>query len=182
MPTTYSYDLDHLTSDHPNLYAREVETWASCVAISACVVARATATLEFRTRPGITRGRATRDSLALVAASHSTAASNASLAVTVPASQVSERAGLGVAAAAMAVIAGLRIREVTLRGDKGDFWLEDGLGVPRGMCEMSATTTKSIEEIYRQKRTQILKNSTVPESYTAVTRFNPNAAYFCRVR
>lgn len=182
MPIAYSYDLDHLPSDHPNLYAPEVQTWASCIAISGGVVARATATLEFRARAGLTRGRATRDSLALVAASHSTVASNASLVATVPASQVSERAGLGVAAAAMAVTAGLRIREVTLRGDKGDFWLEDSSGVPRGMCEMSATTTRPIEDLYRQKRSQILENATVRESYTAVVRFHPNAAYFCRVR
>lgn len=182
MATSFYYNLDDLPADHPGLYEPEVRTWASCIAIRTGVAAGGTAVVGLRLRLGRTHGRATRDAINMVAAAHSTPGANSSLSITLPASQISEKAGLGLAAASMVVTAGLRIREVTMRGDKGDYWLEDSAGAPRGMCEMSGTTTKTARKLFDTKRAQILKNKVVSECYTGVSRFTPHDSYFCRVR
>jgi hypothetical protein len=155
MPTTYSYSLDDLPTDHPACYRRELETWADCVAARTNIVAGIAADIELRLRSSRPNGRATRDTLTLRAANQSTQSDIAALLTTIPVSQVSERAGLGITAAILSEVMDLEISEITLRGEKGDFWLRDKNGSPRGLCEISGSTTSTPLALYRTGKRRI---------------------------
>jgi len=182
MSVTYHYDLANLAHDHPAGYKRELKTWADCLAARVGMAAGGSGTLELRARHTRTTGRATRDSLVVAAAPHSTPSDIARLQHWLPATDISERGALAVAAASVHILKGLRLREVTLKGQRGDFWLEDNAGVAKGLIEMSGTQAGSLCSVYFTKRKQVLGNSTANACFVSVTRFNSRDSYFCRVR
>jgi len=95
---------------------------------------------------------------------------------------VTEYAAIAVAGAQIATVLGLRFREVTLVGERGDYWLETADGGSAGMCEISGTVTKSLQGVFKEKRKQILKNRLVSRCYVSVTNFARNEGAFSRVR
>ena len=182
MAKTYAYDLSNLPGDHPACYSRELETWADCLAERTGKTTGQAIVLRLRARPDRSTGRATRDDLILSAAPHSTQQELAGLKRTLPATAISERGGLAVAAVVLSVVLQFRIREVTLKGESGDFWLEDQAGVPRGLCEMSGSRNNNLSTLYGGKRSQVLRNQAATECYVSVTRYASRESYFCRVR
>lgn len=179
---SYAYDLGRIATDHPNLYRPALELWADSLAIRAGQTYKSVVIIALNCRTKGTRGRCRKESLTIKLAMHSSGTSTSKLASSIGYSSVTESAALCVALATIVATSDLRVREVTLRGDSGDYWLVDTKGKARGICEMSGTTTKTAASIYRAKRKQVLSNKSAPECYTSVTRFSPHVSYFCRVR
>src|SRR5688572_7904445 len=73
--------------------------------------------------------------------------------------------------------------EVTVSGDRADYWLRDATGAAAGACEVSGLITKKLKTRYRSKRNQILKNKSASPAYVCVVAFTARGeGYFCRVR
>jgi hypothetical protein len=82
---------------------------------------------------------------------------------------VTEWAACGVACAVVALYAGLRIREVTMTGDRFDYWVTDG--EREYGLEVSGTLTQEVEARHRAKREQLLENPYGVDGYVVVVGF-----------
>ena len=97
---------------------------------------------------------------------------------------VTEFAAIAVAASQAVCALGLRFKEVTLRGERGDYWLEDGSGNASGMCEVSGTNRRgtTVGAMFEEKSKQIKQNKKARPCFVAVTSFPRLQGAFCRVR
>jgi hypothetical protein len=89
---------------------------------------------------------------------------------------VTEWAACGVACAVVAVYAGLQIREVTMTGDRFDYWVTDGER-DYGL-EVSGTLTEEVETRHRAKRDQLLENPYGVDGYIVVVGFATREVIF----
>jgi hypothetical protein len=89
---------------------------------------------------------------------------------------VTEWAALGVASAVVWCYAGLHVRQVTMQGDRFDFWLSDG-DQEYGL-EVSGTMTEEVEARHRAKVQQLLANPHSADGYVVVVGFATREVIF----
>jgi hypothetical protein len=177
-------DLTRLSGSHPGLYWRRVEDYVECLAVRLRAKAGAIVRWKARARPNNRSGRVPRESWDLIFPSTLSPTDLSLLATSEPANRITEEAAIALAAVGVAEVAALRIREVTLSGDRGDYWLETVSGVSAGLLEVSGSisTKRKPAAIYRAKRRQVLLNKKSNCAYASISHLGEGLGYFCRVR
>jgi hypothetical protein len=82
---------------------------------------------------------------------------------------VTEWAACGVACAVLSLYTELKVREVTVTGDRFDYWMDDG--EREYGLEVSGTTTEDLEARHRVKVQQLLDNPYGVDGYVVVVGF-----------
>lgn len=177
-PVTVQYDLGNLERDHPVLLA-EYFLFPFLVRTSASP--GSTVNIDVGTRTAGTRGKPHRTTWQLKVPATTDPAKVHKCQASVAAKVVTENAAILVAAAQLASL-NLAFEQVTLAGDRGDYWLVDSAGQNAGLCEVSGTTAQSRSSLYQEKRLQVLRNPTASACYVTVTNFQELEGNFCRVR
>jgi hypothetical protein len=80
---------------------------------------------------------------------------------------LSEHAACGLACILVAERAGLEITEVTMRGDRADYWI----GAREMMLEISGHQNGKLEALLAEKKDQLLKNPFGSDGYVCVVIF-----------
>jgi hypothetical protein len=94
----------------------------------------------------------------------------------VPERAVTEWAACGVACAVLAVYSQMRIRAVTMDGDRFDYWVDDDQR-EYGL-EVSGTTAEEVEARHRAKARQLRDNPYGVDGYVIVTGFATREVIF----
>ena len=94
----------------------------------------------------------------------------------VPERTVTEWAACGVACVALAVYTSLRVRAVTVNGDRFDYWVDDGKR-EYGL-EVSGTVADDLKARYRLKVRQLLDNPYGVDGFVIVVGFGTREVSF----
>lgn len=173
----HAYDLGSLASDHPAM----PDFFISVFVAATGILPGHSGSFSIKTRRSVAGSPRSAPWSITVPAGHQL---HAVQAVTkyLPEKILTELAGVTMAAVPLARVLGIRIKEVAMSGERGDYWLETTSGAPAGLIEVSGTLSKSLKTRYQHKRSQVLKNSTAGDCYVSVTHFVKREGYFCRVR
>ncbi len=174
-----TYDLSSLDTDHPAIWWREAQlafaTRAAHASGDSCDFVLALRTKSTSGEP--TKHRWTLRSPKWLTASELTKYKN-----TAPEQDISEAAAIAIAGAVLASECHLRMTQVTLRGERGDYWLAKGKGAGKTLCEVSGTGAGALNGLFTKKKKQVLRNKRAAEAYVSVSRFRSREGRFCRVR
>jgi len=174
-----AYDLAQLETDHPKIWT---DMFLRCLAARLLWTAGSIRSFTIRERLGRTKGRPRTQTWVFTMAPFASLQANRKTHSTIASKTLTEHAACAVAGAILPSV-GLQFDEVTVNGDRADYWLADAAGVRAGAMEISGLVTSRLKTRYKKKRAQILKNKGANPALVSVTSFGkPLLGYACRVR
>ncbi len=176
--------LAKISTAHPVLHPRRVDGYIEALAIRMNRTSPGTSTFHGRARPQKLKGPPQKEKWHLVFPTWLNNLLLQATCKTEPEKRITEEAALAIALATLDHASGLRVREVTISGDRGDYWIEDQQGQLVGLLEVSGSIarTRRAAAIYRAKRRQVLRNKQAKIAVTCVSHFGDRRGYYCRVR
>jgi hypothetical protein len=162
---TDTYQLEAIAADHP----LAVEVFVPSIARLRAAAELNAAVLAIRTQMA---GEASATQHALRLSWFADSAVDTPFAV--QEHVVTEWAALGVACVVLARYSTLRLRAVTVRGDRFDYWVSDGRR-DYGL-EVSGTISGGLESRHREKVSQLLENPYRVDGFAIAVGFSPPAA------